>query len=120
MKKSKSKKKSDHKHIYRLEKIDDGWFTHEKKCEICGHINNRLRIEEPSINAEKMKEFVDFFDEEIFPKIKGENGEGLNHFRELVRLRRLEVEEKKIKREERKTEIENNVSRETSKEEGCQ
>ncbi len=41
---SKSSKKSDHKHEYELVKIDHGWFTHEKKCKICGHVNNRLAI----------------------------------------------------------------------------
>ncbi|MGE6347918.1 hypothetical protein ACQKIY_25410 [Bacillus mycoides] len=38
------KKKSDHKHDYELVKINnDGWFTHEKKCKICGHVNNKIR-----------------------------------------------------------------------------
>lgn len=43
-------KKSNHKHEYELIEIKkDGWFTHEKTCKICGHVNNRLRIEQSEI-----------------------------------------------------------------------
>ncbi|MET3209724.1 UNVERIFIED_CONTAM: hypothetical protein ABIC26_002671 [Paenibacillus sp. PvR008] len=38
-------KKSNHKHEYVLVEIErKGWFTHEKVCKHCGHINNRLRL----------------------------------------------------------------------------
>ncbi|UNY48773.1 hypothetical protein P9294_gp058 [Bacillus phage FADO] len=38
-------KKSNHKHDYELIEIkNDDWFTHKKKCKICGHVNNRIRI----------------------------------------------------------------------------
>lgn len=36
-------KKSNHKHEYELIEINEGWFTHEKKCKICGHVNNKIR-----------------------------------------------------------------------------
>lgn len=37
-------KKSDHKHEYELvEMKEKAWFTHEKKCKICGHVNNKIR-----------------------------------------------------------------------------
>lgn len=39
-------KKSDHKHEYELVEVKaTGWFTHEKICKICGHVNNRIRID---------------------------------------------------------------------------
>jgi len=38
-------KKSDHKHNYELVEIKENeWFTHEKKCKICGHVNDKVRI----------------------------------------------------------------------------
>lgn len=40
-------KKSDHKHNYTLRELKEPmWFTHEKICTICGHVNNQLRISE--------------------------------------------------------------------------
>ena len=40
-------KKSNHKHDYEFVEIkDNGWFTHEKKCKVCGHVNDRVRIGE--------------------------------------------------------------------------
>lgn len=40
-------KKSNHKHEYVLVEIEEKqWFTHEKKCKLCGHVTNRIRIEE--------------------------------------------------------------------------
>lgn len=39
-------KKSDHKHEYEWVKLKEiGWFTHEKACKICGHVNDRARLE---------------------------------------------------------------------------
>lgn len=39
-------KKSNHKHVYELKEIEKPeWFTHEKICKICGHVNDRIRIE---------------------------------------------------------------------------
>ncbi|WP_179280998.1 hypothetical protein [Paenibacillus sp. XY044] len=38
-------KKSNHKHEYEMIEIkEDGWFTHEMTCKICGHVGNRYRI----------------------------------------------------------------------------
>lgn len=45
------------------------------------------------INEEKMKQFVDFFDKEIVPAIRGKDGEGLKHLKEIAKRRRAEVEE---------------------------
>ncbi|SUA70249.1 Uncharacterised protein [Paenibacillus polymyxa] len=40
-------KKSNHKHEYELLEVKEGnWFTHEKRCKICGHLNSRLKIEQ--------------------------------------------------------------------------
>ncbi|MBT2759926.1 hypothetical protein [Paenibacillus sp. ISL-20] len=42
-------KKSNHKHEYELVEIKQGgWFTHEKACKICGHLNSRLRVDNES------------------------------------------------------------------------
>ncbi|MDR6779451.1 hypothetical protein J2W98_003731 [Paenibacillus peoriae] len=39
-------KKSNHKHEYELIEVKEGnWFTHEKRCKICGHLYTRLRVE---------------------------------------------------------------------------
>lgn len=57
---SKSIKKSDHKHDYELvEMKEKRWFTHEKKCKICGHINNRIRV----MDIEKAKNDIVYFSE---------------------------------------------------------
>lgn len=38
-------KKSDHKHDYELVEIKEvSWFTHEKVCKLCGHVNDRVRV----------------------------------------------------------------------------
>lgn len=39
-------KKSNHKHVYDyVELKEKAWFTHEKVCRICGHVNNLVRLE---------------------------------------------------------------------------
>lgn len=46
---SKSYRKSNHKHKHKyiMKKMEEAeWFTHKKVCIICGHINNRVRVEE--------------------------------------------------------------------------
>ncbi len=43
-------KKSKHKHEYELIKSKEiGWYTHEKRCKICGHLYTRLRIIKPDL-----------------------------------------------------------------------
>lgn len=40
-------KKSNHKHDYELTESKEAfWYTHEQRCKICGHVYNRLRVEE--------------------------------------------------------------------------
>lgn len=41
--------KSNNKHEYELRVLQQvGWFTHEKACKICGHVNNGLRLDSES------------------------------------------------------------------------
>lgn len=49
------------------------------------------------INEEKMKNHVKFMAEEVIPKIKGENGEGLHKLQQIAALRRKELEDSKKK-----------------------
>ena len=53
-----------------------------------------------TINQEKMKEFTEIFDKEIFPTIKGEDGEGVNRLKKIVENKREEVRKRKQKRTE--------------------
>lgn len=45
-----------------------------------------------------MKEFVEQFENKIFPTMKGKDGEGLNKFKKMVEEKKKEVQKRKQKR----------------------
>ena len=52
-----------------------------------------------SLKEKRMQEFMDKFETEIFPTIKGEDGKGIERFRKVVEKKREEVKQRKQKRD---------------------
>lgn len=62
--------------------------------------------DKPKINPERMDEFIDFFQKELFPLIQGEDGKGVERLRLIVEEKRKAVEERAAYREQRRKELE--------------
>ena len=62
--------------------------------------------DKPKINPEKMDQFIDFFNKELFPLIQGEDGKGVERLRVIVEEKKKAVEERAAYREKRRKELE--------------
>lgn len=47
-----------------------------------------------TINSKKMNLFIEKFESDIFPKIKGEDGEGIERFKRIIEEKRKQLAER--------------------------
>lgn len=55
-----------------------------------------------TVDKEKVKEFAEYFNKEIYPVIAGEDGKGVERFAKIVEEKRKAVEARKAKRNQQK------------------